>query len=1317
MEITSVSSPRNDFPGIPTRAEMFRGIWLSRNRVIEGSLSGTVVGRLFASSSAFALAVVSGPATINEDNELVLSSTAGDAGTTQTVRVSATRATPYLQIVQDLEVYADVTPFALNDLTLSSSSYFVGAAPGTVIASLVGRTSGSSLEIYPNDGRVTFDLSGNLIVGLSAASIGSYSITVRESKEGATNAPKASTLTLSVTAAAPPEFTSSYALNAGEGSDAEINVTINQSCDVTIIGGADAGLFSLSSDLNTTSAVLTMAAQTYSGVVSNDRVVTLRATSLASGLEVEQDFTVTVTDVAAPVCSSAPVIAGDAAEGTILTISSIGVWTGSVFSVSGQWHRGGVAITGATGLTYQRTLADFVAGGTITYVETALGGGGTTTQASNALAATTNGVIARVGFSAAASTPAVDRWAESHTGDTTVTARAAAGAGNYTWTVGGTVTFAGPTAGNPSPTFLNGHVSATGAGYVEFPVTPGVPIKLRFAFGITTITGVCGFIIREGAAGTIHATVATTAPIPLGSVCDHTGAIMTKSNWDANAAVLSITPGTGTIRITKGTSSLYLVAVEIVDSTFVSVTHGVGPYYVSTAGVDTALGGSVTPWKSIPGDPGAGGSLSAFTIDPSGSVLLARGQRHRPASYTARSDKHLQLITAGTAGNPVTLGATGSGADPIVDASQLQTGWSSGAAHALVTGSPDAANIEKATVTGITTYAQQVFEDDRYLAPAQFPSPSSPYNFDQAYDGTDAFLFVTPANYAATVDVQPVGSYDANTNTDPALGAIGNRIFTITDARLPAHYGSLDLTGYVLCLYMNGSRLAEFPIDSYNSATGECTLHMSNTNAGPHDYHNAGTQTPFSGYFRYCVRYHPFDIRMPGQYGYNTAKTELFAHFFNSGSVRSLPRLSYGMLINKNYLTFSNLEIARAGITVGYAIKMGATSSNLALNDVRVRQIGTMEGAWIVHFADYNYPMSNFAIDGLDIADCPRAGGIAFVKSNTGTLNNFRMRNEGKTGVYFGGLTTNAAHHITCTDIDTSDNWSAHGNGFAVYEDAHHITLDGYLGMNRPRGLSMQTTGGAATRANVIRRFIVTERRLYPTANGVVASYPYQGGANETDGLIEQGIIGGNALLFPSAGQIIRNTVVSSLITTSLTGVSFENCLIFNEVGSGKTSFTGLGVTDLGGNVFDNSDRTAPDYGWKGVITIPMQQALTRNVGGGGYTTVTLGTTANPWVVPAYGSTFTLIDLNLTTTVIKSYHRADDTFTSVLNSRPGSSIELPAGVGDNNLFALWHGQLYPIATLNSPPGTTYSITVRETNVTAANTGATTHDTVFTVTLG
>jgi hypothetical protein len=87
-----------------------------------------------------------------------------------------------------------------------------------------------------------------------------------------------------------------------------------------------------------------------------------------------------------PANAVAPVISGTAVVGQTLTAVA-GTWAGiPTPTVTGNWQRNGVNISGATGLTYVLTQADAGNTANITYEETATNTAGAVTQDSNVIA-------------------------------------------------------------------------------------------------------------------------------------------------------------------------------------------------------------------------------------------------------------------------------------------------------------------------------------------------------------------------------------------------------------------------------------------------------------------------------------------------------------------------------------------------------------------------------------------------------------------------------------------------------------------------------------------------------------------------------------------------------------------------------------------------------------------------------------------------------------------------------------------------------------------------------------------------------------------
>lgn len=93
-------------------------------------------------------------------------------------------------------------PVTLQSLTLSASSFSVGAAAGTLIGNINGKTAGSTLSIAPADGKVVLagdDTNGwKLNVGLTAATSGTLNYTITETLAGAVGSPRSSSVSVVV---------------------------------------------------------------------------------------------------------------------------------------------------------------------------------------------------------------------------------------------------------------------------------------------------------------------------------------------------------------------------------------------------------------------------------------------------------------------------------------------------------------------------------------------------------------------------------------------------------------------------------------------------------------------------------------------------------------------------------------------------------------------------------------------------------------------------------------------------------------------------------------------------------------------------------------------------------------------------------------------------------------------------------------------------------------------------------------------------------------------------------------------------------------
>lgn len=731
----------------------------------------------------------------------------------------------------------------------------------------------------------------------------------------------------------------------------------------------------------------------------------------------------------------------------------------------------------------------------------------------------------------------------------------------------------------------------------------------------------------------------------------------------------------------------------------------VGDFFVDAlGGNDAAAGSELAPFRYIPGDPAAGAGVAAMALAAGDIVSLKRGQRHRPASYASRDSSHIQLKASGASGSPIVYQAYGSGAAPKVSGDEVISSWAP-ATEAEVGYNPLWADIDVASVTGVSDVCQMLFEGDDFHVPAQWPTGNDIYSFNRVTPGISNCLTVSVADFPTKV---VTGANDS--------GGSGRKLVTLISdtgtGNFKDHYTAdgapVPGAARIVC-FMSGAQYTEWDITGYDVATGAVTFTIPN---GSTALHVSGSS---SGLFRYAMRYNPFDIRKPGQYGWgpDVAGVRKLYGMFRGSAERSLARsIPNGVRLTRDYITLKDLDLARFGGAAGQAIlqtSVEGARQNLSLDSVVIEQCANQSGNWLIYLSQTG-GLNDSTFTNIRFEDCLYNGGIALVNCSNVVVDGFEQREEGRTPIYVAGT----SQDIAVRNFNVSDWGSAHGNGPSPYEKAQRVTFENGYAMARPRGLSTQTTLTEAEgdRDLIIRNFISTTRKPLSGAFSE-SNLAWQGATGERGTLVEGVIFGiSPSVLHPSAGgaastgMIIRNAVISSLVCNELPGISFENCLIFQESGGGITSVTAKGATDLGGVVYATSDS------WNGVITEAMQQALTRNVGGSGYTARSLGHGDYPWVVPGHGTGFALEDCRLLSNVFRAYRDVGDTLSSVIQTQPGSVITIPAS-HDGALFALWKGQISCAELL--PPGT-YTLPILQTNAHPHRTGPSTLLTLITVTM-
>jgi hypothetical protein len=184
----------------------------------------------------------------------------------------------------------------------SGGSVPENSANGTLVGGLSGKTSGSTLSLFDDAGG-RFSVSGLGAVSVANSSLldyetnTSHNITVRETLAGATNTPRDTTLTVTVTDVTAPVFTSSSTVSVAENATLSHTLTFSSgSPALSIVGGADQAKFELFGSILRWASNGTKDYEAPDDADTNNvYVVTVRA---GGGTETtDQTISVTVTNV------------------------------------------------------------------------------------------------------------------------------------------------------------------------------------------------------------------------------------------------------------------------------------------------------------------------------------------------------------------------------------------------------------------------------------------------------------------------------------------------------------------------------------------------------------------------------------------------------------------------------------------------------------------------------------------------------------------------------------------------------------------------------------------------------------------------------------------------------------------------------------------------------------------------------------------------------------------------------------------------------------------------------------------------------------
>lgn len=718
-------------------------------------------------------------------------------------------------------------------------------------------------------------------------------------------------------------------------------------------------------------------------------------------------------------------------------------------------------------------------------------------------------------------------------------------------------------------------------------------------------------------------------------------------------------------------------------------------------------------------------------------LILEDGQYHRIAGTPVIGTPVLDLVSAATATYPAKI-RTRLGGKAFIGADIIVTGWS-----AANSGETNATAVSLGAEKKVMGAGYTMFNfpciDGAMMQPCVWSPdkyPSSVHDWDDQTRNSDSYTFVTSTN------VQNGGIVQAAFDTSKTVqcksifipGTESNPKYTWTvriyDPAFAAHYGANSPVGAYICLRSANTQTQMWPISAYSQAESWIeTTYVGSSNYGP----TSNSSTPFF----YTILCHPLDLRKPGQYAWSADGQTLYV-CWTSGTTKSVAKGDRGVRLRGNHWQVSNVEFARtvgSNSSTSTECMLEASGDSHTYTNIGFRQAIAPQRTPAFGMLDDVNPLTNSTINGVQAQQVRHHSGIRAVHAVNTTITNVYLREIGRTGVYFAGGRTVEKGNIggsngnVCTNLDVCEHVAVHGNVGTNYQQAYNNVFDkvGFTGCANGLTSQVDPTQSSAVaslgkRITLSRFFGSASRSIGTAVPGVweVPSPIIRTDWNETSSRYDRGLIGpcGSSGISigdtarPATGSVFERIATDSLAFDSGAATGSQ----IKDVTARRTIFGGTGRTGsqpwdtyAGATLDAVSDVNVESF--NGCISDLAHQRITRNDARTGYQSVQIGPDSWGWVIPAYGAAKTMVDLKITTNWVRNGFQAGKTIGTIVCTMPGSSISLPAGLGNNSLFDIDQGFVFFKAA--AVPGT-YSLVVRETNAGATN--GPTRDTTITITV-
>ena len=1225
-----------------------------------GAEIGVTVGRLMASSSEMVLSLLSGPFTITSDGDLKLDGPTGAQGSTLTARIKAERATPYLSITQDLSVEVVAPAITLGTLTLSTMTYAANVMPGATVADINGKTAGSVLTISPNDGLLMLNAEQDALVrGTASATAGVTEYAITETIPGAS---RTHVFSIIVTQA-PPTVLSEAAFSTPENEPARHLLFADVPATWAFISGAgdaDNGLASIDDQ------ELVLPGVDYESPHGPTYSFRVQATSVASGLQSDaQVITATIlnsqiTPSTADQVAALKTAGDNLGSGNLNTSGTqlilpirVAAAANQVLVVTLQTQSGTEpAVRAVDGVRLERKVNS-----TVTPIADLVH---VSTEVHNAGTRFVQTEIYMLANPPTGSFQATAHWTSQNRlqGQVIVLNNVNTQVPPVVLTPLKSVSTTGDynhTFATPAPDMLIvgaiGHEQTASAGATIVPKGPMILTNVVNAIGTSRIGA--QFIIDAPAAG------------------DQVTGYQGHTNGALDAARYAL---------------MTAIAFRSVPFQEVSPTYFVD----AELGSDSNPGTQEAPFATL-------SAVNMMSPVPAGFELYLRGdQAHRPATYQdGQTILDLAVQSGATANNRPKIRSYGGGRALIAGDWLYESGWSE--PTSAETNTWAAANAQKRVMGPGFVWTNFPIIDDKMHYPCTWSptgEPSSIDTFFESFPNNNAFYF-PPSSDLQSGDVKDPTKKIRWEQRQTGVNSSGEPVYAydieIEHPALITRYGATGPVGaYVM-----------YREDGNWTKTSEVTGFVAN---GAASYLTFTHDTRPHPLFFWNIQAHPRDLLKVGTYAWS-ADGETMYVAWRSGARKSVSRHVNGSRIEGNFWDVQGVDFGRCSGVSGNTSATNVLAfggSDHIWNDVGFRQCVNTVMPNVMNCGDAAGPGVRATLTNLRMVDCPTHSGFRFQQLSNSLVDGFIMRRMGRTLIYFGG----ASNGNVVQNGDCCDHMAVHGNCDTNYQSAHNNTLCnlGVMGSGLPITSQIDQDAALIPNPKSIHRsnYVVTGGRPISTIKGVAYTNTplarIDGG--ETGSTFDRimmalasntgigfGVQTKGALQYKNEGAKVKRSICHSIGFATGGGVfggtevTLENTIAMNSVYGG----TGLGGaqpwTSSGATVVNTTIE--PGVEWNGYFTSRMQQVYTLNDTADGYEAARVGPAQWAWMLPAYGSTFALTDVGLTTSVAFDGHQGGKPIGSLYGMMPDSVPSLPPGVLDNDLFELDRGVLYPKANLSS----------------------------------